>query len=56
MEIFAVMGTFYGSSDDNYFLTIEEILYSILPKKHFTMESQGLDHIVLGVEEVASEE
>jgi hypothetical protein len=56
VEILVETSTFYGGSDDEDLLTIEDILYTALQKKGFTTADPEPDNTVLGVEEVASEE
>jgi hypothetical protein len=57
LEILAETSTFYSSSDNNNndFLTIEEILYTILQRKGFTTKDRGLNNTVLRVKKVALE-
>jgi hypothetical protein len=54
VEILAETGTFYSDSDNPH--TIEEILYTTLQQKCFTMEDQRLDNIAFRVEEAITEE
>jgi hypothetical protein len=44
-----------NSDDDDYFPTVEEILYAALRKDGFATEDSSPDHTVRGIDEVAPE-
>jgi hypothetical protein len=54
VEILAETGTFYSDSDNPH--TIEEILYTALQQKCFTMEDQRPDNAAFRVKEATAEE
>lgn len=63
MEIQAETGNIYSdtdkennNNDNDYFPTVEEILYAVLDKEGFAIEDSSPDHTARGIDKVAPEE